>query len=217
MPVNRYFDQLYRAVTRYWWRREDRYSTDPADFHDSHITRETLRALSRRPAGTALDIGAGEGADSIRLARLGYKVTAVDISAAAGEKIERFAAEAGVNIRVQVADIGQYEFDDSYDVVICNGVLHYVADKEGVVRSMQEATNPGGLNVVSLWSTFTPVPGCHNSVSVYCDDEDGVVTRAYGSWASKYLYFDRDKPETAHDDLPDHSHSHIKLIAEKPR
>ena len=57
---------------------------------------------------------------------------------------------------------------------------------------------------------------CHNSVSVYCDDEDGVVTQAYGGWASKYLYFDRDNPETAHDDLPDHSHSHIKLIAEKP-
>ena len=65
--------------------------------------------------------------------------------------------------------------------------------------------------------TYTPVPACHNSVSVYCDDEDGVVTRAYRSWTSRFVYLDRDKLETAHDDLPSHSHSHIKLIAEKPR
>ena len=217
MPVNSYFDQLYRAADRYWWRRDDRYSTNPDDFPDSHITRQTLRELVDRPAGTALDIGAGEGADSIRLARLGYEVTAVDISAAAGEKIERFAAEAGVNVRVQVADISRHQFDEAYDVVICNGVLHYVADKADVVRRMQEVTNPGGLNVISLWSTYTPVPACHNSVSVYCDDEDGVVTRAYRSWTSRFAYLDRDKLETAHDDLPSHSHSHIKLIVEKPR
>lgn len=217
MPVNSYFDQLYREAERYWWRRDDRYSTNPDDFPDSHITRETLRELADRPPGTALDIGAGEGADAIRLARLGYEVTAVDISAEAGEKIKRFAAEDGVNVRVAVADISQYELDDAYDVVICNGVLHYVADKAGVVRRMQEATNPGGLNVISLWSTYTPVPPCHNSVSVYCDAEDGMVTRAYRSWTSRFVYFDRDKPETAHDDLPSHSHSHIKLIAEKPR
>ncbi len=217
MSVNSYFDQLYRAAERYWWRRDDRYSTNPGDFPDSHITRQTLRELADRPSGTALDIGAGEGADAIRLARLGYEVTAVDISVAAGEKIERFAAEAGVNVRVQVADIARYQFDDAYDVVICNGVLHYVADKAGVVRRMQEVTNPGGLNVISLWSTYTPVPPCHNSVSVYCDDEDGEVTRAYRSWTSRFVYFDRDKLETAHDDLPSHSHSHIKLITEKPR
>ena len=137
---------------------DDRYSTNPATSSDSHITRQTLRELADRPSGTALDIGAGEGADAIRLARLGYEVTAVDISVAAGEKIERFAAEAGVNVRVQVADIARYQFDDAYDVVICNGVLHYVADKAGVVRRMQEVTNPGGLNVISLWSTYTPYP-----------------------------------------------------------
>jgi tellurite methyltransferase len=173
--------------------------------------------VSPARAGTALDIGAGEGADAIRLARRGYELTAVDISAAAVEKIKRFAAEAGVNVRVEVADISQFELDDAYDVVICNGVLHYVADKAGIVRRMQEVTNPGGLNVISLWSTYTPVPACHNSVSVYCHAEDGVVTRAYRSWTSRFAYFDRDKPETAHDDLPAHSHSHIKLIAEKPR
>jgi hypothetical protein len=81
---------------------------------------------------------------------------------------------------------------------------------------MQAATAPGGLNVVSLWSTYTAVPECHNSVPVYCDDEDGVVTRAYQGWDMKFLYFERGKPESSHSGMPDHAHSHIKLIAQKP-
>jgi len=217
VPVSTYFNELYSANPRYWWRNGDPYSTNPDDFPLSLITQQTLRELSGRPPGRALDIGAGEGADSIRLARLGYKVTAVEISAVAGEKIERFAAEAGVDVRVHIADIATFQFSEEFDVVICNGVLHYVADKAAVLRSMQEATSPGGLNVISLWSSHTSVPSCHNSVSVYCDDEDGLVSRAYNGWTWKLRYFDRDKTETAHADLEAHSHSHIKLIAEKPR
>ena len=49
----------------------------------------------------ALDLGAGEGADAIRLAKLGYKVDAVEVSAVACEKIERFARSQGVRINVR--------------------------------------------------------------------------------------------------------------------
>ena len=215
--VPEYFNELYSAEERYWWRNGDPYSAAPDMFPLSLITQQTLRAIAGRPPGTALDIGAGEGADSIRLARLGYKVTALEISEVAGEKIQRYAAEAGVDVSVEVTDVGQYHFTGEFDIVICNGVLHYVDDKGAVIRGMQAATSPGGLNVLSLWSTYTPVPACHRSVRVYCDDEDGVVTQAYSNWIRKFIYFDRDKTETAHADPVAHSHSHIKLIAEKPR
>jgi SAM-dependent methyltransferase len=215
LPISDYFDRKYSAAERYWWRNGDPHATDPAKFRSSLLTQLTLLAIKGRAPGSALDIGAGEGADSIRLARLGYKVTAVEISAVAGEKIQRFAAEAGVDVSVEISDIGNYAFGGEFDIVICNGVLHYVADKDAVIAGMQAATCPGGLNVVSLWSTYTSVPECHNRVPVYCDDEDGVVTRAYESWKT-FLYLDRDKTETAHDEMEAHSHSHIKLIAEKP-
>jgi 2-polyprenyl-3-methyl-5-hydroxy-6-metoxy-1,4-benzoquinol methylase len=101
-------------------------------------------------------------------------------------------------------------------VVVCNGVLHYVKDKKSVISLMQSATVPGGINVISLWSTFTPVPDCHEIVPVYCDDEQGVVANSYRSWVTEFIYYDRNKAETAHSDLPSHSHSHLKLIASKP-
>jgi 2-polyprenyl-3-methyl-5-hydroxy-6-metoxy-1,4-benzoquinol methylase len=45
--------------------------------------------------GTALEAGAGEGADAIWLARQGWKVTAVDVSAVALERAAAHAADAG--------------------------------------------------------------------------------------------------------------------------
>lgn len=216
MRVSEYFDVVYLRSERFWWREPGRYALDPDAHPRSLLTQQTLRLLRGRNPGRALDIGAGEGADAIRLALLGYEVDAVELSPVGAKKIERFAEEAGVKVRVLAGDIRDFTPDESYDVIVCNGVLHYVPDKRAVVELMQRATWPGGLNVVSLWSTYTPVPDCHELVPVYCDDEQGVVTGSYESWYTEFIYFERDKSETAHSDLPAHRHSHIKLIASKP-
>lgn len=217
MRVRDYFDDVYGGSDRYWWQGEDRYSTDPDFYPRSLLTQQTLRILREQPSGQALDLGAGEGTDAIRLALLGYHVDAVEISRVAAMKISRFAGEQGVSslVQVQLADIGSYTPTEEYDVVICNGVLHYIEDKAKVIAMMQNATREGGLNVLSLWSTYTDVPECHNSVPAFCDDENGIVVKLYSLWEKQLLYFERDKAETAHSDLPPHRHSHIKIIARR--
>jgi len=221
MTVGAFFDELYESESRYWWRGDNRHATEANEYTTSLLTQLTLRHLSERATARAarpraLDLGAGEGADSIRLAKLGFDVDAVEISEVGAKKISAFAADAGVHVNVEIADIRGYVPTDAFDVVICNGVLHYVADKAPVVAMMQAATKAGGLNVVSLWSTHSAVPLCHEQVPIYCDEEDGVVTRAYSAWDLKLLYFERNKPETSHSGMPDHSHSHIKIIGQKP-
>src|SRR6185437_15840784 len=156
MLVSDYFDVCYRAPGRYWSRYEDPYSTDPDHYPYSLLTQMTLRLIKDQPPGRALDLGAGEGADSIRLARCGYDVTAVEISGVGAEKIGRFADAAAVVVKVENADISDYVPDGEFDLIICNGVLHYIEDKRLVLERIQSATRPGGLNVVSLWSNFTP-------------------------------------------------------------
>src|SRR6266702_1383252 len=216
MRVSEYFDGVYSHHERYWWREPGRYERDPDAYPFSLLTQLTLRLLSRRPRGRALALGAGEGSDAIRLALLGYEVDAVEISTVAAGKIHNFAHEARAKVRVFAEDILDFTPDGLYDVVICNGVLHYVKDKNAVISLMQGATSEGGINVVSLWSSYTPVPRCHEIVPVYCDDEDGAVTGSYQAWAKEFVYFERNKAETSHSDMPDHSHSHLKLIATKP-
>ena len=218
MRISDFFDNAYLGSERYWWRGSELYELDPDSYPRSLLTQQTLRLLKGRAAGRALDIGAGEGADSIRLARLGYDVDAVEVSSVGAKKIEWFAEESGVRdkLRVFSSDIQDFKPDGPYDVVICNGVLHYIEDKQSVIELMQQATRLDGINVVSLWSDYTPVPDCHELVPVFTDPEDGEVTKSYRNWRTEFIYFDRDKKESAHSDLPAHRHSHIKLIASKP-
>jgi SAM-dependent methyltransferase len=213
-----YFDSVYQEAERFWWRGAERYDLAPEAYPLSLLAQQTLRVLKGRAAGRALDLGAGEGSDAIRLAKLGYHVDAVELSDVGAKKIQYFAEEAGVQdkLRVFSADIQDFQPDGHYDVVICNGVLHYIEDKNSVIELMQQATGPGGINVISLWSDYTPVPHCHEIVPVYSDPEDGVVTSSYKAWPKEFIYFERDKAETAHSDLGAHRHSHIKFIAVKP-
>jgi SAM-dependent methyltransferase len=211
-----FFEEAYGNVDRYWWRHPHVYSTSPRDHAGSLMAQQVLRfALSRVP-GTAIDLGAGEGADAIRLARLGWDVTAVELTSAGAQKIRRFAEQADVSIQVIRADASDFSPNTQYDLVICNGVLHYIENKVEMCLRMQQMTKSGGANAISLWSTYTPVPHCHQIVPTFPDDEDGVVSSLYAQWTHLLFYFERMRREMGHDDMPQHMHSFIKLVSLKP-
>lgn len=210
-----FFNEVYKQYERYWWLRPDRYSTDPADHTRSLITHHLLLALRPRKPGRALDIGAGEGTDAIRLALLGYEVDAVEGSEVGAEKTEKFAREVGVHVNVIHADANRLVPPGPYDVIVCNGLLHYIADKATLVQRLQDATAPDGLNAVSLWSDHTPVPDPHRVVDTYCEPEDGTVTAQYEQWSKVGFWLQHDRVDTGHPSPVPHSHSFIKFIARK--
>ena len=216
MQVVDYFDEVYARKHRHWWRGADRYAADPEAHPTSIVTQLLLRRLADQPPGRALDLGAGEGADAIRLARLGWEVDVVELSPVGAEKIATFAREANAELAIHNEDALEFSGTGPYDLVVCNGLLHYVAEKDELVRRMQSITAPGGCHVVSLWSTYRPVPDCHRIVPTFPDDEDGVVADRYRSWTKVLHYFERDKLESSHDDMAPHHHSHIKMIGLKP-
>jgi len=211
--IIKFFDEVYSNYERYWWREDTRYSIRPEDYQGA--PRKLIEILAVRPHGIALDLGAGEGADSIRLARMGYHVDAIEASVVGIEKIRRFAYEAGVHINLVHADVREYEPMQQYDVIICNGVLHYIQNKALVLQRMQEATKIGGINMISLFTNFTPIPEVHQVTEVYCDAENGIAYESYRYWKHHYILFERDKWDTKHPDFPPHRHSMLKIVAEK--
>lgn len=67
---------------------------------------------------TALAIADGEGRNGVFLAEQGLDVLSVDFSATAQEKVRRLAAERGVTLRVEQADIINWSWPaEKFDVV----------------------------------------------------------------------------------------------------
>jgi SAM-dependent methyltransferase len=208
-----FFDRAYGAHRNYW-RHSNRDSIEPRDF--SEPWRSLLLRLRERPPGRALDLGAGEGMDAIRLARLGYEVDAVEGSGVGAAKIVESGRAAGVRVNVVHADARVWRAAAEYDVIICSGLLHYLEpEHQGpVLARLRAATRTNGLNLITTFSDHSPVPTCHRVVDVFPDREDGTLTGAYRDWEGEPMFV-REKREVAHVDFPPHAHSFIKLLATK--
>ncbi|MGA8248582.1 MAG: class I SAM-dependent methyltransferase [Nocardioides sp.] len=77
-----------------------------------------LAEVAQLSRGRALDVGCGEGADAVWLARHGWQVTALDISAKAVERTQALAAEAGVQVEGVAAGLLEAPLADAaYDLV----------------------------------------------------------------------------------------------------
>jgi SAM-dependent methyltransferase len=79
------WDALYAASEQVW-------SGDPNG--------QLVAEITDVPPGTAVDVGCGEGADAIWLARRGWRVTAFDVSSTALARASRHVADAGVTVHL---------------------------------------------------------------------------------------------------------------------
>ncbi|MCX6395722.1 MAG: class I SAM-dependent methyltransferase [Propionibacteriales bacterium] len=99
--------------------------------------------------GTALDVGAGEGADAVWLAQRGWQVTALDVSGVALARAEQHAREAGVTITTAQHDLlGGGPLPGSYDLVSAqfwHPPLDRFADFRDIIGA---AVRPGGTLLV---------------------------------------------------------------------
>src|SRR5512136_3486659 len=73
---------------------------------------------SLAPGRKALDIACGEGRNSIFLARHGYTVNGLDIAEEGIVKAEKWAEAEGLNACFRCIDMENYEFTETYDLII---------------------------------------------------------------------------------------------------
>ena len=96
--------------------------------------------------GRALDVGCGEGADAIWLARSGWSVTAIDVSEVAVGRAQEAAELAGVEIEWICGDVLQVTSQvGSFDLVSMQYPALPKAAGEDAVRGLLDTVRPGGL------------------------------------------------------------------------
>ncbi|MFE2531121.1 class I SAM-dependent methyltransferase [Streptomyces sp. NPDC059371] len=109
----------------------------------------------RYPVGQrlrVLDVGAGQGTQSLRLARAGHQVTGLERDATMMSVArESLAAEPeGIRSRVRLIEgdgheTGVHFLPGSFDVVLCHGVLMYVEEPDALLAGLARMLAPGGL------------------------------------------------------------------------
>jgi SAM-dependent methyltransferase len=101
--------------------------------------------------GRALDLGCGEGGDTLWLAEHGWQVLGVDISETA---LSRAAAEADTRgladtVRLRQIDLSQSFPDGTFDLVSAQFLQSLVdLDRDRIFASAAQAVAPGGLLVI---------------------------------------------------------------------
>ena len=109
------------------------------------------RAIEGLVPGSALDLGCCTGANTIMLARAGWKVTGLDASPGAIRLATDAAQTAGVDAAFITADILEWEPDRQYDLVILTYALPGGARSHQVMAVAIRALAPGGTLIAVEW------------------------------------------------------------------
>lgn len=95
--------------------------------------------------GRALDLGAGEGRNSLWLAANGWDVTAVDISDVALGRLEKFASEQNIEVHTVVSDMESFlALGHRFDLVVMAYIQLMPEQLKTVFKDASDAVAPGG-------------------------------------------------------------------------
>lgn len=175
--MSKYYNQKYHAIEFYW-------GVEP-----SSTARIFLQMFPPHEGQTLIDIGCGEGRDSIFFARNGYRVLGFDFSSEGVKKSIARANELNLSIDFFQADINEYRLDKSYDAVFASGALHYIPQglRKEIISNYKHFTNPGGVHafMVPIYKPFLPKNPQDDPLEL--DWISGEILTYYHDWKIEYF------------------------------
>jgi cyclopropane fatty-acyl-phospholipid synthase-like methyltransferase len=123
------------------------YGTEPNAFL---VSQKTLL----RPGMQALAVADGEGRNGVWLAQQGLEVLSVDASEVGLRKTRELAADRGVTLRTEQADLTTWSWPEQAFDVVAAIFIHFPPEvRPSMHRRMFQALKPGGLLILEA---FTP-------------------------------------------------------------
>jgi 2-polyprenyl-3-methyl-5-hydroxy-6-metoxy-1,4-benzoquinol methylase len=108
--------------------------------------------------GTALDLGTGPATQAYALAKLGFRVTASDLSTQAVDQARGGAAERGLTLEAVQDDILATRLHGPFDLVLDRGCFHVLepSDRAAYARTLSGFVPPGGWFFLKCFSDEQP-------------------------------------------------------------
>ncbi len=121
-------------------------------FKSDPLARKALRYLKNRKH--LLDVGCGEGADSVFFAKKGFQVTAIDSNKIYLSRLGAFISDKGfTNILIECGDVIDYPYRQNfYDVINCLlvGCCMKRSDFERLLLALKQTIKRSGIIIMSL-------------------------------------------------------------------
>jgi tellurite methyltransferase len=177
------------------------------------------RILEKKPPTSLLhllDIGCGEGKDSIFFARNGYHVSAFDAAETGIKKAQDISSKLGLQIDFQVADINEYRPLQEFDVIFSSGVLQYLKPnlRKPFVDSLKKETKVGGVHVLHTFVNkpfLARAPDAEDSEALW---SSGELMSYYHDWQIEWST--EEIKDCMSSGVP-HKHAHNRILAIKPK
>ncbi len=115
--------------------------------------RATIEKLKLKQGENVLDIGCGDGRVTAEIAKQVQpgSVIGIDNSQSMVELAgKRFSSSMFPNLSFKCVDAKELTFDNQFDVVTSNAVLHWVDDHLNVLRGIYKALKPGGRVILQM-------------------------------------------------------------------
>jgi len=161
-----------------------------------------------------LDIGSGEGRDSIYFAKCGFEVDALEISLPGIEKIKLYSQSEGLSVNVIHANMIGYEINNNYDVIYSMGALQFLPleQRQQHFEKYKQHTCTGGLNthLVFIEKPFiSTAPDWEKNEFFY---KSGDLAGYYYDW--QIIYCQEHIIDCTSGNIP-HQHAVSSIIARK--
>jgi ubiquinone/menaquinone biosynthesis C-methylase UbiE len=96
-----------------------------------------------------LEVAPGPGYFAVELAKLGFRVTGLDISHTMVEIAGEQAARAGVSVGFRQGDVTNAPFaDESFDLVVCQAAFKNFRQPVTALNEMHRVLRPGGVALI---------------------------------------------------------------------
>lgn len=117
-----------------------------------------------KPQQQILDVGGGNGVESILLAQQGHHVTLVDFSSemltAARLTVARLKLASQITVlQADVVDLPQLFGNEHFDVVLLHNVLQYVPDAGAALRAIHAVLHADGFLSLGIINPYSEVLG----------------------------------------------------------
>ena len=114
----------------------------------------------RHRESRVLEVGCGLATDTMNFARMGCKVTAVDISeeslALAAERAKVYSLQEWITFRYANAEhLSDYITPEPYELIYAFGSIHHSPDPARIVRELHKFTCPGTVLKVMVYNKFS--------------------------------------------------------------